>query len=258
MYLQVRNAFKEFFTKKTLSLQERMNNKNDIRCNPRNICIVSLKSKRLLKFINNVGIYEDKIHDLNDLNSKLVKVCKTLFEYFNPNVIYFFNNEIHLCFGKCNDNETYLFGGDTLKIVTTIASFATKTMIEEDVQGCVFEATIRNFEQDFEALNFLIWRQLDCRRNNYTLLYKCKNLDNYLNNKLNVQEKMLKEIVQDFDAEFENVHKQLIFGNIMKKAIVYKVTGDQVISRKEYQVEHFKLEEKFKETLQKYILNKLA
>lgn len=256
MYL----AFKEFFTKqnKKLSLQERMNNTNNTRCDPNNICIVSLKSKRLLKFINDVWRYDDKVYDLNELNDKLVKVCKKLYEYFNPNVIYFFNNEIHVCFGKCNDNETYLFGGDTFKIVTTIASFATKAMIEEKLQDCVFEANIRTFEQDFEALNFLIWRQLDCRRNNYTLLYKCKHLEKYLNNTLNVQEQTLKEIVQDFDVEFEDVHKQIIFGNIMKKTIVYKVIGDQVIARKEYHVDHFKLEDNFRETLQKYIINKLA
>ena len=62
--------------REVIPLQQRMDNYeiNDY-CNPENVHIVSLKSKQLLQYINNVYNYNEKIADLTEYNKKLAKIC---------------------------------------------------------------------------------------------------------------------------------------------------------------------------------------
>jgi hypothetical protein len=251
--------FKQFFNKnnrEVIPLQQRMDSYEiNGYCNSENVHIVSLKSKQLLQYINNVYKFNDKIVDLTEYNKKLANICCKLYDYYSPNVIYSFNNEIHLCFYH-NGTGNLIYGGNQNKIMTTIASYATFVSNNEFSNEllCIYEATIRTFDREYEALNFLIWRQHDCKRNNYTLMYKCKYLDEFLNNTLNIENVKL----LDIEKHFKDDVKPVILGNIIKKHIVYRNIDEELVLRKEYNIEHFLLNEKFKETLNKYILNKIA
>jgi hypothetical protein len=248
----IKTILSKFFKNEKLPLQERMRTYEiNGYCDISKTHIVSLKSKQLLKAINDVWRYDDKVEDLQKYNEKLINVCYKLYEYFSPNVIFSFNNEIHLCFYH-NGSNNFVFGGNQNKTISTMASYATL------VADCVFEATLHEFDYDYEVLNFLIWRQHDCKRNNYTLLYKCKHLEQYLDNTLNIQETKLTDIEKFFKDEY-NIINPFVLGNVLKKSIVYKdKTDEEMVLRKEYIVEHFLLSSNFKETLQKYIINKLA
>lgn len=267
------------------SLQTRMSKLikryNGKKCHPYKAHIVSLKSKELLKYINFVCPIDEKVERLRVYNEILLCAAKSLYQRFDPEVIYCFNNEIHLVFFY-NDAGSFVYDGDIMKTITSIVSHVTSSFVKELLAKSLkidvhFTGTFIEFDQDYEALNYIIWRQLDCTRNNVTLMYKCvSNLDVESIHNVTIDE--MKPVIEDKFGEIpEFIHN----GNVLKKALVYKnmkipdkysifrrigddltqeedfMTQEGLVNRKEFRVEHERLSENFKESFQKYVINKL-
>jgi hypothetical protein len=220
--------------------------------------IVSLKSKEILEYLNtrNLSIKE-KIDDWQEYNTMLLKVSQECYDRFNPRMIYSFNDEIHMVFYNTSDYPD-LYNGNVNKTLTTMSSFATRQFTKEfNKRNLDFEFTINakyaEFNQEYEALNYLVWRQLDCKRNNIITLFKYFQED--------VKYLVLDDVTQslfhkltDLNMNYEQL-KYLINGNVVKKELVYVDMNDNMLTKKELNVSNDLLHENFKENLRKYIYN---
>lgn len=206
--------------------------------------VVYVRSKALIKLINKRSSYENKLAFLKDYNVQLTKISKKLYKDFEPNLIYAFNNELHLIFNK----ETSIYKGSSQRLLTNIVSAVTRYFSDLNVQ---FEGRIIYFPKQCEVLNFLVWRQFDCKRNTLTLLHKCvKPSARNGNRKTEINEGM-ENILHDLGPLADEV----VNGNIYKKEVYYK--GDELVTRTRISVLHEWLSENFDSSYQKYILNKV-
>lgn len=226
--------------------------------------IISLKSKEILQYLNTKKTsVKEKIEDWQEYNTLLLKVSQECYDRFNPRMVYAFNDEIHLVFYNISDYPD-LYNGNVTKTLTTITSFATTQFTREFTKRNLdFDFTIHakyaEFVKEYEALNYLVWRQLDCKRNNVITLFKYFQDD--------VKYLLLDDVTQslfhnlsDLDVTYEHV-KFLINGNVLKKEIVYidsntkNEESEEMSSRKELSISNELLHENFKENLRKYIYN---
>lgn len=149
-----------------ISLPERMSGYvakyNSFRCHSYKGHIVSLKSKPVLNlFTKN----QTSIETLDMLHSNMTRVCQSLFEIYNPRLIYTFNDEIHFVFMYNDDNSGYLFGGNVHKLLTHISGTASYLMTKFNLTtGANPEVTAKfvQFNEDYDSLNFIAWRQSHC------------------------------------------------------------------------------------------------
>lgn len=252
-----------------LRMKSYINQLNNAKCHYYKPHIVSIKSKQLLKYINNITALQDKVVFLNDVNNTLVNVSKLLFNRFSPHMIYTFNNEINMVF-YYNDQGDYLYNGNITKILTSITSCAsvyiTKELQNKNINiDFLFDGCFVEFDKDFETLNYLIWRQFSCRRNTLTLLYKCLHMDHYLNGETdinNIKPDDMKQEIDDQITKYEQtrLYKTLLTGNIIKKRNFYKQSDNCIktdIFRKIVGVENFYLNDNFKDSLERYIKTKV-
>lgn len=266
------------------SLQERMTRyikqHNGKKCHFFKPHIISLKSKNLLSHINHLTNLDDKLESLRKFNAVLERVCTSLYAKFDPHMMYAFNNEIHLVFYH-NDDGNFLYDGDIMKTVTKIVSYASivlaKELKESDLAwnvDCVFEGNFVEFSKEYEALNYIVWRQLDCKRNNITLLYKCINYEGILDNMVSLDKVRLTELQKGVsDKVAYDTLETLVYGQVLKKQIIYIETdaksvcwkeGEQLheedknelVTRKMMCVKHIPLWVNFKSNLHKYVINK--
>lgn len=234
--------------------------------------IVSLKSRELLEYFNKTDSADkefDFIAKCSNFNKILVNVSKSLYSKYNPNMIYSFNDEINLVFFH-NENDTeYIYGDDINKTITSLTSYASIQFVKElDAANINLEFLINaryiEFNEDYEMLNYIIWRQNDCYSNNLTILHNyytktpthsMKITDVILN-----LEKLEKE-KQEFDGvKRRNFGMEMAFyyGNIIKKEIVYKEINGKMVCKKDINVDNETiLKWNFDENVQKYIYNKL-
>jgi hypothetical protein len=235
--------------------------------------IVTVKSKQILSYINSVTTLKDKLVFLEIYNEMLRELCKKLYVRFDPHLIYAFNNEINLVFFY-NENGNFIYDGNINKTITAISSYTSVQMTKLlnkwaffhviNLDNLVFTAEYIQFDKDYETLNYLIWRQSDCKRNTITLLYKC------LRDIHNVDAVSLKTMINDLKRH-NKIHTDLLTGNIIKKQLVYDSRKhheqtimddinctDMLTSRKEIVTEHFYFKDDFKENLYKYIKNKIC
>lgn len=241
------------------SLSERMkaytNQQHNVYCHPFRPHIVSLKSTMLTRIINKVMSFDEKKAFYEKYNGALQKVATLLYNRFDPHLMYTFNNEIHLVFYP-NDEGVYLYDGRVSRIITTIASCAsvemTKVIAELgdfSVDSCVFEANFVEFSRDWEALNYLLWRQYDCKRNSMTLLYKCLNKDLVEDGQDPTCFVKLDEIL--WELLDMDVPESIICGTIMKKKL------DSTTFRKHLVTLHENWHMfDFKHTLNTYVVDK--
>jgi hypothetical protein len=207
--------------------------------------VISLKSKSLLKYLKKEMDFEKKNEVFGQNNILLKNVCKILYDKYDPILIYCFNNEINLAF--INDGNA-LYNGNISKLVCKIASHAsvcyTKELNDVDI---VFEGIFAEFSKCCELLNYLIWRQFDCRRNTITSLYKSFMKNSSVDN----------VGVHDMENCF-NVPKDLLYGIIIKKGMFVFTKGDenQMLVRNKIVAEHFYLADEFDKVLAKYIKTK--
>jgi hypothetical protein len=224
--------------------------------------IISLKSKEILKLVNSLGGINNEIGNKNYIKDKLLNweqynkiilnISKECYNRFNPSMIYTFNDEMHMVFYDQSDyQETY--NNNINKILTTMTSFVSNKFTKEFIKNNIdMEFTVSGkyveFRYEYEVLNYLIWRQFDCRRNNIITLYKCINS--------NVESMSLENITQelfhylnDLNISYDDI-QFIICGNILKKQ-----KDNDKSSRKELIVINEVLHENFSHNLQKYIMN---
>lgn len=242
--------------------------------------VFSLKSKKLLSFINETTDFNVKIHFLQWYNNVLRKVCSKLYERFDPSMIYTFNNEIH-CVFYYNDHGDYKYDGNINRMLSNMSSY-TSVLMNEELKSYevnldfTFECTYVEFDVEYECLNYIIWRQLDCKRNLTTLLYKCHKNDGFLDLK-NIK---LKELEKELNSSYNNFSdslSKLCYGTIVKKQIVkdkdnnqnnkidcisskegFEITKEtnKDTERKQVVYKHFWLFDDFTKTFEEYIVNK--
>lgn len=244
--------------------------------------IVSIKSRQILSFLNNTTSFDSKIKDLEMFQNILYETSKELYIKFDPNLIYTFQDEIHLVFFY-NDNGNYMYDGNINKIITTIASFASISVFKQlQKKGIELEFSFNSkfveFDKDFETLNYLVWRQNDCKRNIISLLYKCLHVDLFLENNIDLNVKLdhLKDDINKIlntDIEISLIH--LLRGNIIKKhkQIVDYLIGNEndtdknqnkeneeneTVTRNIIHIEHFLFADNFDKIFKKYIKNKVV
>jgi tRNA(His) 5'-end guanylyltransferase len=219
---------------------------NRMRCESE-FFVVSLKSRSLLKMLKqNTHDFNKKNEELGQNNIILKQVCKTLYDKYDPVMIYCFNNEINLVF--VNEGNT-LYKGNISKMVCKMASHASvcySRELKNDVD-ITFEGIFVEFRKSCEVLNYLVWRQFDCRRNTVTSLYKCFAKNVTIENMP----------IHDMERCFE-LPKDLLYGIVMKKCMVAYTKGSEnrVLVRKRIVADHFYLADNFDKIVEKYVRTK--
>jgi hypothetical protein len=218
--------------------------------------IVSLKSKEILEYINfpknNIN---EQIDTWRQYNTILQTVIRESYNRFNPTMMYAFNDELHFVFYNTSDYMD-VYNGNIVRIMTTINSFVTRSFTREfSKYGIDFEfsfnAKYAQFPVEYETLNYLVWRQLDCKRNNTITLFK------YFNN--NTTHMNLEDVTQNLchNLKDNNINytdlSDIIYGYIVKKEIVYIEKGDDIVTRKVFNISNTILNDNFRETLHKYV-----
>jgi hypothetical protein len=174
--------------------------------------VISVKSKKLLEFLNEkTETYFSKLREFEEHNKILQRVCELAYKRFNPKMIYTFNDEFHFVFDE-RDTKHPLYNCNINKKLTTITSFLTHHLTKELTdQGIDLELVMSakwvSFNFEFEALNYLIFRQNHCTNNNIRLLYEYFD-SGYFN-------LSLEEIINRFMnvAESSSITNDIIYGN---------------------------------------------
>lgn len=223
--------------------------------------IVSIKSKRLLAYINNTKYnFEDKINLLHNINEILINVSKKLYNKFDPTMIYTFHNEINLVFFY-NENGESIYDGNINKILTSIVSYASILISKElDKKNILidflFDGHFVEFDKDYEILNFLVWRQFECKRNTITLLYKClKNTNDITNLTLDDMKYSLPIVSQELFTG--NTLKKHIFKSSMQNPWANDTVDTVEKIRKNIGIEYLYFHKNFTFVLEKYIKRKI-
>jgi hypothetical protein len=222
--------------------------------------VISLKSKDILEYLNfPYNSVTEKITQLKNYNDILLSVSKSCYNRFNPYMIYTFNDEIHMVFYNTSDYPD-LYNGNINKTLTTMSSYVTRLFTQEFMKiDLDFDFTIHakyaEFDKEYETLNYLVWRQNDCKRNNIITLYKYFTKD-VLHMSLDDITQRLFHALSDINITYKDLDF-LIYGNILKKELVYIENQDETAlsCRKELNISHELLHENFKENMTKYILN---
>jgi hypothetical protein len=246
-------------------MRERMNKFNGKTYHGFKPFVVSLKSKQLLNYINHLGNINEKIKELELIQDVLFDVSKRIYKTCDPHLIYTFQNEINVVF-YYNENGVYLFNGNIMKTVTSLASFVSvevskllyKRGIDIDLH---FTGQFVDFDVDYEVLNYLVWRQMDCRRNTITLLYKCFNIASILDGQCSIESVKLDEMINSLNVNMLNIEEflyHLLRGNVIKKRVFNTKKDEKIVTRRSVGVEHVKFSEDFKTNYTKYIVNKLC
>lgn len=223
--------------------------------------IVTLTSHNLLKFINTLSSYDNKIKFYEQWNSVYKKTSEQLYKKFNPSMIYYFNDEINLVFYH-NDYGEMWANGNLHKMISNISSYTTRCLSLElikigvDLDFC-FNCKVVQFDDKYETLNWIIWRQADCRKNTIALLYKCYHLDfvdrknlGILNRILNSKIKglMTSELEMFLYEKLQDVVglDKLLLGTILKKQIhVIQSENKSLHTKKEIVIFNIKMSENF-------------
>jgi tRNA(His) 5'-end guanylyltransferase len=227
--------------------------------------IVSIKSYQILNFLNTITTFDEKVKMLQVFQNILYESIKPLYKNCAPNMVYTFLDEVHLVFFY-NEHGNYMYDGNIHKIITMMTSSISINVCKQlQARGIdldfTFTGKIVEFDKDYETLNYLIWRQNDCRRNTMTLLHKCLHIDLFLENELDLNMK-LSEIKKDMDKilehDIETLLVNLLRGNIVKKhcQIYYKIQADEndvMVTRNTLYIENFLFVDNFDKTFEKYV-----
>jgi tRNA(His) 5'-end guanylyltransferase len=258
------------------SLDERMKTLSD-KHNPKCHCykphVFTIKSKQILTYMKFISIsnlsFEEKKIKINELNNILIDICKSIYIKYDPTLIYFYNNEINIVFFY-KQNGNYLYDGNINTLLTTLVSDITlktnnsKIKNINKLKDVIFSGKFIEFDEDYEILNYIIWRQINCKRNTLSLFYKCL----YPNESIdNIKTKDMEIILNKNNINIDT----FLTGNILKKILYYKnsesivciINKDEnesekdLIARKGVCVENIYFANNFTENLQKYIKNKI-
>lgn len=124
--------------------------------------VVVLKSRRVLElFTKN----KNSIDKLDMIHSGMINICESLIEKYNPRLVYTFNDEVHLVFMYDEDDHSrYIFDGNVHKLLTHMSSTMTYLISKVNLLVVNPEVTAKfvQFNNDYELLNFIAWKQSHC------------------------------------------------------------------------------------------------
>lgn len=251
------------------SLSDRMENistKYNLKCDYYKPHIITIKSKQILSYLKKVSLedscFDEKLKKISYINDLLINVCKNIYIKYDPNLIYCFQNEINLVFFY-KDNGNYLFDGNINNLLTILTSDITlqinkriqDSKLNVELNDVLFTGKFIEFSKDYETLNYIIWRQVNCKRNTLSLFYKCLYTNKDINGiGIKEMEEYLEKVLKDIQI--------FLTGNIIKKILYYKTKtntvyeDEQITTRRGLCIENFYLHENFKENYNKYIKNK--
>jgi len=247
-----------------MSLKTRMEKNisklNSDKCHYYKPHIVSIKSCQILDLLNTIISFDKKVKSLELFQSILYESVKPLYIDCAPNMVYTFLNEIHLVFFY-NEEGNYIYDGNINKTITMMTSSISVNFCKQlYIRGIDFNFTftgqIVEFDKDYETLNYLIWRQNDCRRNTLSLLYKCLHLDLFLENVLDLNKKlseMKKDIDNILNEDVETSLIHLVRGTIIKKHKQMHKKNDVIVTRNTLCNEHFLFVDDFNKTFERYV-----
>lgn len=253
---------------------KKLSNKYNTKCHCYKPHVITIKSKQILSYMKNISkskiTFEEKQKYIKTLNNIIIDICKKLYIKYDPTLIYCFNNEINIVFFYKN-NGNYIFDGNVNSILTLLTSDITLQINKDNIldtlptlRDVVFTGKFIEFDKDYEILNYLIWRQMNCRRNTLSLFYKClypnKSIDN-------IKTEHMKETLYKMNIDID----EFLTGNVLKKMLYYKSIPDEklyynfendtddrgIITRKNISVNNILFSDNFKENFQKYIKNKV-
>jgi hypothetical protein len=247
MFYSLINDLREMFYKNTvknddvdnnldLRMRKTVTNYNNKKCHGFQPFVISLKCKSLMRYINELKTFDKKTNQLNELQDIMLEIGKMLYAKYDPHLIYTFQNEINLVYNY-NDQGNYIYDGNINKMLTSITSyvsvFFTKCLMKHNIDLDVnFFGQFVEFNIDYEVLNYLIWRQMDCKRNTISLLYKCVNFEDFLSMTESIDnmsiENMLFDINKKLDKRVECDYKNLLTGNVIKKYLFHKLVKQSV------------------------------
>jgi tRNA(His) 5'-end guanylyltransferase len=253
----------------SFTLDNRMRNyikNNNKQCHGFKPFVITIKSKQLSEYINNITDFHEKVKLLNTIQDIFFETSKIIYTKFDPHLIYTFQNEINVVFFY-NDTGTFIYNGDINKIVTNIVSVVSIEVYKRLCQpnfDLNFHGHFVEFDVDYEVLNYLVWRQMDCKRNTITLLYRCYNEYNDECDNLNVEGIKVLDMVSVLNnktgIDINQKYIYLLTGNIIKKYLFYKIKNENdenIIVRRSVGIENIYFSDNFKMVLRKYIINKI-
>lgn len=267
------------FTKSIKSLKKSLNGESSLDVRMRELVVknngkfhgfkpfvITVKSKELSRYINELTGVNEKIASLTNMQSILFDIGKLIYTRFNPRLVYTFENEINVVFFY-NDNGVIVYDGNVSKLVTSIVSLVSiefyKRLGYQLVFDYDFNFTGQNveFDVDYDILNYLVWRQLDCKRNTITLMYRCCNNISNDNHMIGLKlSDMIEHLNKQLNIDITQEYLKLLTGNIIKKSLFYVVKSDNdetVVEKYKIGIENIYFLDNFKENYRKYIRNKI-
>lgn len=264
----------DFFNSFKTTLDERMKNisdKHNRKCHSYKPHIVTIKSKQILSHLKSISLsnlsFDEKRMQITELNDILIDVCKSIYITYDPHLIYSYHNEINIVFFY-KENGNYLYDGNINTLLTNLVSYTTLKMNNKlqkinDLKEVIFTGKFVEFDNDYEILNYIIWRQINCKRNTLSLFYKClyknKDIDN-----IKITE--MQNILHEKDIKID----EFLTGNTLKKILYYKYSDfiifnensktdneKDLITRKCICVKNVYFSDNFNENFFKYIKNKI-
>lgn len=107
--------------------------------------------------------------------------CNCLLEEINPIISYVQSDEISLVFKNKTEDTQPPFGGKGYKLVSVLASMTTGYFNKIRYKECGLSVKPANFDcrafivpTESEAINYLLWRYRDCRRNSVLSFSQCE------------------------------------------------------------------------------------
>lgn len=241
--------------------------------------VITLNSTELLKLVNSLTSYNDKMLFYKQWNEIYKNVCSKLYNKFNPSMVLYYNDEINLVFYQNHHGDVW-GKGNVNRLISNISSYASLYLGQQftknniDIDFCI-NCKIVSFNDKYETLNWIIWRQSDCRKNTVGLLYKCYHLEfaentnlKFLNEVLNEKvegvktsdlEKFLYNHVNDDDGSLKN----LLLATVLKKQIRIMCNGTdngynqcELYTRKEIEMFHISFKDDFLNNFRMFIKDK--
>lgn len=149
---------------------------NSTKCHAFNGFIVQLKSKKILQHFNQMSV---STNPSDSVHSIMLQISHQLAKTYNPTLIYTFNDEILMVF-MYNEHGHSLFDRNINNILTHVTGTASYLGTYYEVLGKdqhnllrnpEFQARFIQFKNDYDVLNYLVWRQHHCQANNLNSLY---------------------------------------------------------------------------------------
>lgn len=191
---------------------------NGAKMHPYKINVMSFKSKTVLKKIKNSNC-TDAMSSIQEMLYNPT-VLTSLYEKWNPSLIFVTLNEIHVIkfYDEDNDSSTVLYNGNINKVLTTLVSVISLGT------GFEFSGSFVEFDRDEDLLEFISLKQKEMYRNVLNFIwYKNENSkDGFTPSMQSIEESigyLIKEnlrygVFVKHSENFKNESNWCVFGKI--------------------------------------------